>query len=1056
MPNKVKMSDKSSFSIYNASAGSGKTHTLVKEYLKILLLDRQDDAYKKILAITFTNKAVAEMKTRVVSCLNGFSQEVVPDKYIGMFEQVLEETELKPDFVRAKSGRIIKSIIHNYASFDISTIDKFTHKVIRSFAFDLELPMSFEVSLDSDELLQEAVDAVISKAGIDLELTDLLIDFSIDKADNDKSWDISKELKDVGALLLNENNRDEIALFSEKTLDDFVKVRDFLREEIKRITEESKSLGQSILDLIDAKGIDKTSFSGQYFPKHVEKIVSDAVGESKRYHEFDDVKIKKTAKDIELIEAFIGDFLQILAEVYGMYAKRAFYQAFLKNLTPLSLLNTLGQEMDKIQEEKNILFITQFNAIIHEEIQNQPAPFIYERLGERYHHFFIDEFQDTSEMQWQNLVPLIDNALAGQDLAGTKGSLMIVGDPKQSIYRWRGGKAEQFIALSKDENPFSNPDKQTVNLGKNYRSYAEVINFNNDLFKDISRNFINEDYKDLYENNSYQEVNSKSGGYVSIEFLEKDKNSEEDAIEKDEQYAQATLETINRILAQGFDLKDIVILTRKRNHGVVLANYLTENGVEILSSDSLLINNASEVRLIINVLRYLKNEKDLEAKMMLLYYIASKNNLGNNKHDFIKEGLVITDEQEFADWLNLQSVPISFSSCRAKSLYDAVEAIIHAFMPDKSANSYVLYFLDLVLEKSLKSQFGISDFIDYWNSNYQKFSIPTPEGRNAVQIMTIHKSKGLEFPVVIFPFAEEDYSRPSRDKLWIDIDADDENLTFPKALVDSKKEVVEYGLLAQELYEKKEQEMLLDNVNVLYVALTRAEEQLYVISYKNVTSKGEFKNNLSKFFLDFLFTKGVYSDAELKYSFGEEVRLSVAQEMVEGEGSRLIMPPKQALNFDAIKIAQREALMWDSANLQAIEYGNLVHKLMSFVSTFKDVDAVIQQGLENGLIQENQKEDFEEIVKRIVSHPELEIFFLEDNIVYNERVIIEQSKCNTIPDRVVVRGNDAMVLDYKTGKEEEKYKQQVNSYAKSLEEMGYNVVKKVLLYTGEDLKIIHL
>lgn len=1056
MLNEFIMSDKPSFSIYNASAGSGKTHTLVKEYLKILLLDRQDDAYKKILAITFTNKAVAEMKTRVVSCLNGFSQEIVPEKYIGMFDQVLEETGLKADFVKAKSGRIIKSIIHNYASFDISTIDKFTHKVIRSFAFDLELPMSFEVSLDSDELLQEAVDAVISKAGIDLELTDLLVDFSIDKADNDKSWDISKELKDVGALLLNENNREEIALFSEKTLEDFVKVRDFLRQEIKRITEETKELGQSILDLIETKGIDKTSFSGQYFVKHVERVVLDTVGETKRYHEFDEVKIKKGAKDTELIEAYVGDFLKILEKVYSKYAKRAFYQAFLKNLTPLSLLNTLGLEMDKIQEEKNILSITQFNAIIHEEIQNQPAPFIYERLGERYHHFFIDEFQDTSEMQWQNLVPLIDNALAGEDLTGTKGSLMIVGDPKQSIYRWRGGKAEQFIALSKDENPFSNPDKQTVNLGKNYRSYAEVINFNNDLFKDISRNFLNEDYKDLYENNSYQEVNSKSGGYVSIEFLEKEKNIEDESVEKDEQYAKATLDTIHDILEQGFDLKDIVILTRKRNHGVVLANYLTENGIEILSSDSLLINNASEVRLIINVLRYLKNDKDLEAKMMLLYYVASKKNLGETKHDFIKEGLVINDEEEFAGWLNSQLIPISFNTCRAKSLYDAVEAIVHAFMPEKSTNSYVLYFLDLVLEKSLKSQFGISDFIDYWNTNYQKFSIPTPEGRNAVQIMTIHKSKGLEFPVVIFPFAEEDYSRPSRDKLWIDIDSEEDNIAFPKALVDSKKEVVEYGHLAQELYERKEQEMLLDNVNVLYVALTRAEEQLYVISYKNVSTKGEFKNNLSKFFLDFLFSKGVYNDVDLKYSFGEPKRLSIPQDKIEGEDSRLIMPVKEILNFDAIKIAQREALMWDSTNLQAIEYGNLVHKLMSFVSSYKDVDKVVQQGLENGLIQETQKEGFYKIITSIVSHPALTDFFLEDNIVYNERVIIEQSKRNTIPDRVVVRGKEAMVLDYKTGKEEEKYKQQVNAYAKSLEEMGYNVVKKVLLYTGEDLKIIHL
>ncbi|MCC9041999.1 UvrD-helicase domain-containing protein [Myroides sp. M-43] len=1048
------MSDKASFSIYNASAGSGKTHTLVKEYLKILLLDKQDDAYKKILAITFTNKAVAEMKSRVVSCLNAFSKEILDKKYLGIFEQVKDDTQLSKEFIQAKSGRIIRSIIHNYASFDISTIDKFTHKVIRSFAFDLELPMTFEVSLDSDELLQEAVDAVIAKAGVDKELTELLIDFSIDKADNDKSWDITRELKDVGSLLLNENNREEIALFSEHTLNDFVKVRDFLRQEIRSITEESKVIGQSILDFIESKGIDKSSFSGQYFIKHIENVIKDTVGTTKRYHEFDDIKIKKGAKDTELIEACISDLLGILSKVYDLYSRRAFYKAFLKNLMPLSLLTTIGQEMDKIQEEQNILSITQFNAIIHNEIQNQPAPFIYERLGERYHHFFIDEFQDTSEMQWQNLIPLIDNALAGEDNVGVKGSLMIVGDPKQSIYRWRGGKAEQFIALSKDENPFSNPDKQTVNLGRNYRSYAEVINFNNRLFKDISRNFINEDYKDLYENNSYQEVNSKEGGYVNITFLQKDKSDEEK--DKNLQFVEATLSAINQALEQGFDLKDIVILTRRRDHGVLLANFLTENGIDILSSDSLLINNASEVRLIINVLKFLKTEKDLEAKMMFLYYIASKNKESKAKHDFIKEGLSFRSEIELEGWLVDNGVPISFEACRSKSLYDAVEAIVVAFIPEKGASSYVLYFLDLILEKSLKNQFGISDFLDYWSANYQKFSIPTPEGRNAVQIMTIHKSKGLEFPVVIFPFAEESFTAASRDKLWVNIETDNDQIMFPKALVDSKKEVTEYGEFAQKLYESKKQETLLDNVNVLYVALTRAEEQLYVISYKNINAKGDFQDNLSKFFLDFLVTEGVYNDIDLSYDFGVKERVSRKEEIREGELNKMILPVRSGLDFEAIKIAQREALMWDSNNQKAIEYGNLVHELMSFITDYRDLDAVVKEGLEKGLIQEDVKEDFRDVISKIIEHPDLEIFFRIDNKVFNERVIIGPYQRNTIPDRVVIRGKQAYILDYKTGKEEEKYKEQVKSYGKSLEEMGYEVVKMVLLYTGENLNMIHL
>ncbi|MTG97542.1 MULTISPECIES: UvrD-helicase domain-containing protein [Myroides] len=1054
------MSVNHSFSIYNASAGAGKTHTLVKEYLKILLRDSQVDAYKKILAITFTNKAVAEMKNRVVSCLNAFSKEDIPLKYKGMFDQIIEETGLTEDFVRSRSSRLIKSIIHNFAAFDISTIDRFTHKVIRSFAFDLGLPVTFEVSLESDELLQESVDAVIAKAGTDRELTDLLIDFSLDKADNDKSWDVTRELKEVGSLLLNENNRDEIRLFEKNTIEDFVKVRDYLRQEIKHVEARTKEIGQELQSIIEQKGIDVKSFSRGTFPNHIACIAKDEVkATQKRYFEFDDIAINKTAKDKELIEALIPDFLRHLDEVYKLYNRRAFCQAFLKNLTPLSLLNTLSIEMDNIQSEKNILSISQFNAIIHEEIQGQPAPFIYERLGERYTHFFIDEFQDTSEMQWKNLVPLIDNALAGEDHAGVKGSLMIVGDPKQSIYRWRGGKAEQFIALSKDVNPFSNPSKATIHLDTNYRSYEEVITFNNHFFKYVSQYFTDVDYKDLYENKSYQHPNKKKGGYVEVSFLAKEAvTEEEETVEKNEQFAKATLEAIHKVLEQGFELKDIVILTRKRDHGVVLANYLTENDIEILSSDSLLINNASEVRLIINVLKYLRNFKDIESKTLLLYYIASRDQLGENKHDFITEGLGVESEDHFELWLKDHQVPISFQSCRAKSLYDAVEEIVYAFMPDKSANSYVLYFLDLVLEKSLKNQFGISDFLDYWESNYHKFSIPTPEGKNAVQIMTIHKSKGLEFPVVIFPFAEEDYSRPGRDKLWVDIESGLEgDVNFPKALVDSKKEVVEYGEKAQKLYEQKEQEMLLDNINVLYVALTRAEEQLYVISYKHVNSKGEFKNNLSKFFLDFLVQEGMYNDAQLVYSFGECKRVSQHEPNEVDQLNRLIQPVKQVINFDnTIKIAQREALMWNSHNQKAIEYGNVVHEIMSFVGNVTEIDKAIQTALEQGLIFDSQKDDFKRIVSLIVNHEELKDFFAIENQVFNERAIISNLRRNIIPDRVVIRENKAMVLDYKTGKEVEKYKQQVLQYATALSEIGYEVVKKVLLYTGDDLNIIHL
>ncbi|WP_353118910.1 UvrD-helicase domain-containing protein [Myroides odoratus] len=1046
--------EKASFSVYNASAGSGKTHTLVKEYLKIVLVDRSDDAYRKILAITFTNKAVAEMKNRILSCLYAFSQKETGKKFQSMLDQLVAETGLKEEEIKKKSERIMKHIIHNYASFDISTIDKFTHKVIRSFAFDLNLPMSFEVSLDSDELLQEAVDSVIAKAGTDEELTKVLIDFSIDKADNDKSWDITRELKEMGALLLNENNREEIALFDEKTLKDFVVTRDYLRKKIEEITRETKQKGQAIWDLLIDKGVDMKSFSRGTFPNHLLAIINDTDKSTQRkYVEFEEVTLLKAAKDRDTIEALLPEVLRQLAVIYQLFAKRLFYQAFLKNITPLSLLNILGIEMQHIQDEKNMLSISQFNAIIHNEIQHQPAPFIYERLGERYRHFFIDEFQDTSVMQWDNLVPLIDNALAGEDF-GVKGTLMLVGDPKQSIYRWRGGKAEQFIALSKEVNPFSNPDKEVVVLGKNYRSYSEVIQFNNTFFNGVSSFFTQEDYKHIYEHQSYQEINSKVGGYVNLQFLDERLVDKENEIDKEQLYLQATLATIQSCKAQGFQYSDMVVLTRKRAHGIALANYLTEQEIPILSSDSLLISHATEVRLIMDVLRYIRNKEDKESKTMLLYYIANKRQQ-EAVHDFIEEGLAFASDVEFEAWLLSKEVVISFDQCRKKSLYEAVEIIVRAFFPTKATSSYVLYFLDIVLERTIKNQYGIGDFILYWEENNHKFSIPTPEGKDAVQLMTIHKSKGLEFPIVIFPFAEEDYDRSNRDKLWVEFDELDEGIELPKALVDAKKEVKEYGAYAEKLYAEKEQEELLDNINVLYVALTRAEEQLHIITTRDIKTDGEYKNNMSRFFIHYLRQQGLYQEEVNEYAFGSPQRLSKVSETALDQ-NKLIQSVESLFNFNDIKIAEREALMWDTQVGEAIAYGNITHKIMSFIQTDQDIEPAIERALEEGLIVASDRASFTHAVEQIVTHPDLQVFF-SAGTVYNERMMIGKQKNNLIPDRVLIREKKAYLLDYKTGKPEEKYIKQLAQYEESLQEMGYEVAKKVILYMGvDDLNIIHL
>ena len=1057
-----------SFSLYDASAGSGKTYALVKEYLKIILVSKKNDAYRNILAITFTNKAVHEMKSRILWNLSEFAEKI-PDPKAAELMDILSNGRRKKDNpqewqdepiglsiiqIQTKAQQIIKHIIHNYAAFDISTIDKFTHKVIRAFAHDLNLPMTFEVTLDTENLLTEAVDAIIAQAGEDDVLTKLLIDFTMQKTDEDKSWDISREIFDTGRLLLNENNRQEITHFQDKSISEFIEIKNKVAQACQVINKENSQLAKALLALIEKNGIDIKSFSAGHFPNHLKNIADEKFNpNNKTYHEFEDIKINKTAKDKLVIEAIIPELLSVLETIYSKFEKREFYNAFLKNITPLSLLNKVSIELAKIQKDQNVLSIAEFNKIIYNEIQNQPAPFIYERLGGRYRHFFIDEFQDTSEMQWQNLIPLIDNATSSE-FEGEKGTLMIVGDPKQSIYRWRGGKAEQFIELSKDKKPFNNPDKKLFTLDTNYRSYSQVIDFNNKFFYYLSTEFKNADYKDLYENHSRQEENRKKGGYVNISFIPKLENTTEDeeSLDKIEMYLKTTLNTIEKVKKEGFEYQEIVILTRKRSHGTEVANYLIENKIPIISSETLMIKNSSDVQMIINVLKYLNNIFDVEAKASFLNYLANQLQIDLDVHDFILKGKEKVREIDFELWLSEFDISISFQDIRKKSLYEAVEIIVSKFRV--KSHAYVQYFIDIVLERDIRNQAGIADFLSYWDKNNDKFSIPSPEGKNAIRIMTIHKSKGLEFPVVIMPFADEDYVRKPKDKLWLD--AEEETFGLPKVLIDNSSSVENFGEEAAAVFQEKKQEELLDNINVLYVALTRAEEQLYVISqYLEPNKDGQYPYNSASFFIEYLIAIEVYNPSILEYEFGNKSKLSKV--ILINDETNTIPTISNVLNPKDIKIAQREALMWGTHQQKAIEYGNIIHEILSSVKTANDIDIAIQNAIENGLITLNQKETVLKSIQEIVKNIELQSYFSSGNEILNEQSIIQKEGKTIKPDRMVLTKNkEVYLLDYKTGTHNQKYQLQLENYQNAIEKMGLKVTKKALVYIGDKINVVNL
>ncbi len=1046
------------FQLYNASAGSGKTYTLTKEYLKILLVAPANDAYKKILAITFTNKAVEEMKSRIVESLIAFTEEEVSEKTLDFMQEIATEIKMDVHSIQLKARKILKNLIHNYAAFDISTIDKFTHRIIRTFTHDLNLPTNFDVTLDTDELLKNAIDVVVAKAGEDEQLTNILINFAKNKTDDDKSWDVTLDLYEVSKLILNEEHFFNFGKLSDKSVDDFSKIAEKIKQKAESNKLKIKENSKKILDDFTTNNLTKDDFDRGTFYNHIVNLFHEKATDYDFVNDRE-ITVPKKSNNLEVVESFSASWKQKLTIIYSAQNENALFDLIIKNMIPLSLINVIYKEYKQLQEDQNVLSISDFNTIIHNEIKDQPAPFIYERLGDRYRHYFIDEFQDTSQLQWENFVPLIDNALASEDLDGTKGSLMIVGDPKQSIYRWRGGKAEQFIDLSNDENPFSNKDKRVKNLPKNYRSYSEVVDFNNNFFQFLSNEFTNEAYQKLYQETTNQEVNAKIGGFVSVSFLNdnieiNDEIADDDTItDKDKQYLSKTLEIIQNSIANGFEYSDIVLLTRKTRNGVLLANFLTENKIPIISSETLLIQNASEVKFIINFLEYLDSANNQESKINWLYFVAKEKVSKQEIHQFITETKDLSEtnlEKYLADF----NCAISFENCRKKSLYEAVENIVHVFLKEKTTISYVQYFLDLVLERNVKYQTSIADFLEYWKKTGFQKSIPSPEGEKAIRIMTIHKSKGLEFPVVIYPFADDLLKSPHPDKVWVPLD--DETIDLPQALVNQNKALEKYNDATNEIYQTKSQEEILDTINVLYVALTRAEEQLHIISSYKMTSKGEISTSktLATYFINFLQQKANFSIEQKEYVFGNSERKS--QPKLFSKNKAEIHAVANALDFSSIKIAKKEALMWGTLQQDAIEFGNILHQILSYIITKNDLQFALTKSLEEGLIQLSQKTIFEEKINQIINHPELEDFFNPNYTVFTEHNIISPNEMNLKPDRLVINNNEAFLIDYKTGSPEEKHKNQIENYVRVIEKMNVKVSKKVLLYIGEELKIIHL
>jgi ATP-dependent exoDNAse (exonuclease V) beta subunit len=1057
-----------SLTVYKSSAGSGKTYTLVLEYLALVIAN--PDSYRNILAITFTNKAANEMKSRIVEAL---TQIVYPsDREALAIEDLIgkiaEKTGLDKTQISLRAKRSLANILHGYSNFAVSTIDSFVHGLVRNFARELKLPVNFDVEVDQDKLINKTIDLLLSKVGVDGQITHILAKFIAEKMDDEKSWNIERELRDFAGILLKESSMEPIGQLRNLQLNDFKVISNKISENLSLLKQQMMKPAIKAIDFFAQHSIEPQHlFQGKngafsYFNRiaggdfskynpntHVVKLLNEQNWTS-----------QKCPADIQnIIESNKQELHNLLEhQVALMEEKMKTYlllQLIRQNIYSTALLNEFENVMEEFRNNENIVHISEFNKRIAKVLNDNPIPFIYERIGEKYKNLLVDEFQDTSTLQWHNLLPLMENSLATDQFN------MIVGDGKQAIYRWRSGEVEQFAALPQLKGLPANPLMQQrqqlfqshyveKSLDKNYRSAQEIVAFNNKFFDFAAQN-ISGDLKKIYDGQKQQFREDKSGGRVHIEFITKDGLSGDDLEAKE-------LERILEIVgeqAKEFNLSEIAILTRSNANASAVARCLLENGTNVVTDEALRLSASSDVNFIVDILRFISQPDNKPVIAAIITYLLENSQNGLEKlHHYFENTLEINPK-------NTEAIPVEkminthfgfdFSSLelQALPLYEMIDRIIKTFGLDYGkSNPFVTFFRDLVLKFTAGNIATTANFLEFWDESGYKSSIVIPDEAEAVKVMTIHKAKGLQFPVVIFPFANRKPDLAVKDA-WIAPSLE----SIPQlraALVRNGKKLQETNFAP--VYETEVQKSFLDNLNVLYVAMTRPSERLFVLLHDKHNADGEWK--ASGIFPDnadllsqYLQHEGLWQKEQSVYLFGSSDH---RQQSKKKTSTQSHPSPKHKTVFDfrehlSLRFSAPESRLQENKNDNRHE-GIMVHDLLSAVRSKSEIPFALHQAVNNGLIEDREVKKYADYLEKVLTHPELGFLFDTTKKIYNEKEILLSNGKTLRPDRIVSDSRSTWLADYKTGKPAQHHRSQLNKYAEGLMEAGYGEISKCLIY----------
>lgn len=1056
--------------VYKASAGSGKTFTLATEYIKLVVENPQ--SYRNILAVTFTNKATEEMKMRILSQLYGIWKQL-PDseKYL---QVICEKTGLDEAFVSERAGMALSNLLHNYNYFRVETIDTFFQRVLRNLARELDLTANLRIGLNDYQVEELAVDQLIE----DLKTTDVLLQwllkYIMETISDDKSWNVIEKIKSFGKNIFKDEYKNVSSLLQQKLEEPgfFEHYTACLKEIRKAAEERMKDLARQFFDTLKSEGFTIDDFSygksgvcslflklqdGIFDESIVGKRVTDSLGYPEKW-------CKKTHPRKEqiyiLADTSLGSILRTAMEERPRQWR--LYQSAditLRHLSQLRLLDSIEKKVRELNEGANRFLLSDTQQLLHALIDGSDTPFIFEKIGTQLQHIMIDEFQDTSTVQWQNFKVLLSEAMSQE---GSEN--LIVGDVKQSIYRWRSG---DWRLLNDIQTQFPSPEAQLDirTLGTNYRSQRNIIEFNNIFFRTAAQL----EYMAVQDNpeatalqRAYDDVEQtvpdelENNGLINIQLLPAD--------DYQEKTLAGIVDIVCKLRDKGVKPSEMAILVRTNIHIPLIADHFTKHlpDIRIVSDEAFRLDASVAVNLLVEALHLITHPQDTLAKaniVKLYQYYVLETKVADNE-------LLLSNRP--LDELLPEAYIQHFEELKSLSLYELTERLYMIFELHRleGQSAYLCAFFDQLLNFTSENATGIDAFVSEWEEDLCSKTIQSDE-INGIRLLSIHKSKGLEFAHVIIPFCDWQLEKTQGNILWCrpdEVPFDD----LPIVPVDSAPKQL-MGTIYEDDYQREHLQNTVDNLNLLYVAFTRASQSLFVIGKRNapksrsmlieqvlpliVQEKAEAtlsgidnENDAIRFTYGTLIPQKVKVHKDSPNPFLQKIT-PVGINILTFDNPLSFRQSNRSKDFIALQDEENDELQ----QRQYIQMGSILHQVFSTIRTAADIDSALKRLQLEGVLYDEQvtADKVAAMLRKRLQNSRVADWFSDRWTLFNECTILTVEDGNIVerrPDRVMTNGKEWVVIDFKFGSPKDEYHDQVREYMALLADMGHTNIKGYLWF----------